>query len=1397
MTIKPAYHWKFERDNQALESVTRKKAAFHKIDPGKHGQFGFSVITRDLSSRVGLGAEVGEFGKKDFTIAFGMLILSTRGQKDLDIIGNRNVKGHGNWFSLREEHGKVLTFEVDENSKGKNHAIAKSSKVLVANKWCHIAIVRKGSSLKIYHDGLLVAEGETEGGGIADIKGNNEVRLGNWTRGAAKAQFEDLRVYHHACSEQQIQALLAPIGGVLKDGEVELTSADGARGIFTEDESNFLQYSSRFEKLRLGPNTGATLYKGELFSGVSQKLYSNITNIKSSKIRAFPKSLHVWRSAGEPFQGEWVIRAANGKFLGWDRTLLKASDACSKNALFKFNFNQNYGQLQLIPATDQEGLLFNIQGERLSLIVNDSESSNSAFSIQHPFDALWLSQDNKNNFSWTPIQEERTTFFRVAKFAENEGQVGDLAEGEVALYQHVQYFGKVWILSDNSSDLAGDFANLGNFFGLNNTASSLRLGPDTGVTLFANENQKVNKNKRETQIEDFVVNQPSLIKSQLGNDNISSLKIFKQISSSTLFTSITSKLSQDYRMVDDKLEDFSAYRTILKLVPGVTEIEVSATDLTKIEVEDVIYEIDEVRSVTLTPNMLNQIMITSEADGIDTPSLKFRTQEMGENERVLVAPAEELHQQISKLEDDALWNAKDAQGKLIVDQKKHNKAEVASVQNTIKRVMSSAITEKAAAINNGDTDVIDAIDASNETDTSPWAINFASAPASVSNQTSKLLTASARASTPPNTKATNAIWEEGVKQSDFERLLLESNSPAVVSTSSRPLAFGGVSALRSIGGFFRGIADGVKKAAKITIGFVNNVVNAIVDVAGQVVRFVLDTVEKVAEFVQAVIEKVVESIKQFIEFLRFLFDWEDILKTQRFIKDTINSGFDSAAEFVNSGKQPVSDAINGLQKTVSDSVDGVIKSLGVDPSEVSSKESSLPEALEWFLNKIFSSIGPGKKPLLPSPTEVLSPAGASSGALDHLKDALNNLVVMAGVTMTEGLVDTIEAFIKNPTRPELALATILNLVKELGIQALDIAEDLILAVLDTVVAGIKIFQDTLNAEINIPLISALFKLIGAGKLSIINLITILVAIPTTVTSKLIFGERPFKSAAVPKLVEAPTLDNVVISRASLVQQDETPAEADQKDEVVNAQTRQLIEGLGTVSINAGLVSGLLSAALDAIPEKIDRQGKNGTVIVEVMTLGMDWLGWFGSFPDSPDQPGGFPYLLHKHPVSKKNNPQEYWQRVVWGYRTTVLSLDTIFLASGLIGNAKGSSSTIPAGVDASGLVEFAKTMNISGTKNDSILQRLGRGSTPSMAIETVLASVDLILTSIYLAQIPKKDKPGLEVASEVIGIFPGMLSLLRLNAKGALVLGGTKAVSTIANFGMGRKLLKETVKELE
>ncbi|MEM6453070.1 MAG: LamG domain-containing protein [Cyanobacteria bacterium P01_D01_bin.105] len=1007
MTIQPRYHWQFEEreGRTTTDIVSGIQASSFNAELTGHGRIGNAVQTLGKTAYINLGKEVGQFGTSDFTVAFGMKSIVSHGNDKRDIIGSQSRKGHGNFFLVRVTN-RTIFFHIDENSKGKHYVKAQTDRlsVLPNKTWFHVAAVREGRKISIYIDGVLAAEAESKTG-IANIENDTDVKLGHSRRGTPEAQYEDLRIYYKALSAEEIQSLLPTANPPLRAGEAELVAADGAAVILKQDVDNLHRLSKQFQKLRLGPGTGATLHAKANFEGISQKLYADIPDIRLSKLKNFPSSIRLFSSVGEPFTGGQIIETPSGQ----------------------------------------------------------------------------------------------------VKIADNEGQVGELATGEVALYENVAYHGKTWILSNNDSSkggASGSHTRFTDFQGLNDQVSSLRLGPNTGVTLFKDLDHQAADANREEEIEDIVKNTPDLKETQIGDDAASSLKIFNTIAPDGIFTSFSSKLSQDYRMVGEKLQEFSSYRTILRFEPNAGDVEVSATDLTEIEVEGTTYEIDEVRSVTLSPNALNVIMITSEADGLNTPGLKLRTSQMAPGEQVVIYPNKEAHQQIAELEEGALWNATDAQGNLIVDREAHSKEEVASVQNTIKRVMATvAYADGAPVANTGAR--VRSLNRSVASDTinNPWELKFGET----------------RESTVGESKVSASEWKQ-------LRALATSGEEGESERAIGNLATRSVSGRRTsrrigkrIGRKFK---NAIKKATSVVIGTVKNVVHVLVKTAEGIIDFVVDTAEKVADFVEAVVDKVVKGIKEFIEFLQFLFNWDDILDTQRYLKRAINTSLESAKQLAEDAKPHVTSFVDDLQKDVEDGMNQLVKALGGQPSEVKESGFEIPEALVWFLSKFIKGI-------TQSPFEVIlklfreakqsdsettsnaengdSPlASFVSQLLEAFEDAIG-----AGLRLSEGAFESIQTLIANPREPEAALIVIIEAFRDAVIQSLDAVENVALSLLDLVRIAIDLFKDFLNAEIRIPLISALLDHIGVGKLTVLNLATIVLAIPVTVTTKLVTGENLF------------------------------------------------------------------------------------------------------------------------------------------------------------------------------------------------------------------------------------------------------------------------------------------------
>ncbi|MEM6436041.1 MAG: hypothetical protein AAF773_19635, partial [Cyanobacteria bacterium P01_D01_bin.115] len=757
-----------------------------------------------------------------------------------------------------------------------------------------------------------------------------------------------------------------------------------------------------------------------------------------------------------------------------------------------------------------------------------------------------------------------------------------------------------------------------------------------------------------------------------------------------------------------------------------------------------VYKINEQKSVVLSPNAMNRIMITSEADGIDTPGLKIRTSEMALNERVVIFPNQEAHQQIAELEEGALWNAKDAKGNFIVDREAHSKEEVASVQNTIKRVMATVAyadetsdrrssgqasarasnsqssakqssVARARAVRVGDARSqssrprVKSLSrgVSGETIGQPWKIELGT-----TGNTSRLLFAKAPGSVPNEGNRQNLsvstpktiIQETQISQDEFAQLLNraipEETSPdapgAKPPISTLP---GQARAIRAfkIPNPFKTVGDAIKSGASATIGFFEDAVNVLVDTAQGVFRFVVDTVEKVAEFVEAVVEKVVKKIKQFIEFLQFLFDWDDILDTQRYLKRTINAGLDSARQLAINAEPHVKTFVDKLQGDVKDGMNQLVETLGGNPSEVEESDFELPEALEWFLSKF---LGGSKS----SDSEATSVSGSDDSPLasfvrqmlEAFEDAIG-----AGLRVSEGMLDSIQTLIANPREPEAALIVIIEAFRDAINQALEAVEGVALNFLDVVGLAIDLFKDFLNKEIRIPFISDLLDFIGFGKLTVLNLATITLAIPVTITAKLVTGEHLFASS-LPVPLDLASQTGTLLAFST--------AETDEPDSI-----RDLRKDLAFTIITtwADTVNHHISGILDLtnVPGLEVSLPING--FLEGSSLCLSFISLSLSYPASFEESGD---------ISKADRIEHK----LWSWRVGVLLFDAMLLA----------------------LNDF---------------ERMRRADPGSNIMWTLFSFIDMILFSLHQAAVEEENDriKGADISNEVFSTLPNLLCFMR------------------------------------
>lgn len=124
---------------------------------------------------------------------------------------------------------------------------------------------------------------------------------------------------------------------------------------------------------------------------------------------------------------------------------------------------------------------------------------------------------------------------------------------------------------------------------------------------------------------------------------------------------------------------------------------------------------------------------------------------------------------------------------------------------------------------------------------------------------------------------------------------------------------------------------------------------------------------------------------------------------------------------------------------------------------------------------------------------------------------------------------------------------------------------------------------------------------------------------------------------------------------------------------------------------------------------------------------------------------------------------------MWGWRTAILCLDSVYLIMAL---KKKKPEEMP-------------------------MQRMKRADEFSSFMTASFALIDLELTGLYLATIPKEDKRGREVANEVVALLPSLFCGIRHSGPtGAAALALLDVAAAFTNFGLGVQILKDDVKAL-
>jgi hypothetical protein len=282
----------------------------------------------------------------------------------------------------------------------------------------------------------------------------------------------------------------------------------------------------------------------------------------------------------------------------------------------------------------------------------------------------------------------------------------------------------------------------------------------------------------------------------------------------------------------------------------------------------------------------------------------------------------------------------------------------------------------------------------------------------------------------------------------------------------------------------------------------------VIEWAGKVYSFVCDTIAAIGKALSWVFAKIKVAIEKLIDFIGFIFKWGDILQFS-----------DSIVTYVNVCLEYGEDQIEALDDKAKTFIDDLRKQLKnrVQPDAVSANTTTKDTSATADTDDVKHGVGYNWSTYQlnhggfqkDSSMAISSPL---SDDQDALKDIWNDFVNEIGVVtkMVNDIASTLCAMFDANTNS----ADLFAVLTDDMIDALcDSLQNIVDIALKSIVLVMQKFNDLGSHVIEIPVLTALWKLISQGRdFTVFNFVALVMAIPATVLYKLI-NDRPLPALA--------------------------------------------------------------------------------------------------------------------------------------------------------------------------------------------------------------------------------------------------------------------------------------------
>ncbi|KAE8376935.1 hypothetical protein BDV26DRAFT_293617 [Aspergillus bertholletiae] len=279
-----------------------------------------------------------------------------------------------------------------------------------------------------------------------------------------------------------------------------------------------------------------------------------------------------------------------------------------------------------------------------------------------------------------------------------------------------------------------------------------------------------------------------------------------------------------------------------------------------------------------------------------------------------------------------------------------------------------------------------------------------------------------------------------------------------------------------------------------------------IDFGEKAYRWVVRTVEEAWNGIKLVFNKILQVAKDIIEWIGWIFEWDDIIATHTSLVHLTSSALNCAPDYVQILKNKSDVFLNTLTANLAHwgNIDVPNEVTTSTPDKVPLGESHsaalTSSKVNWVINLFHHGGG----------AQGLTFAGGDSGSSNKLQQFWDKLIVKAAQDGDAVITGVGKAFVELFKTGSWAKVedVLKHLSAEVMVKAVDIIKTLVDGFLDVLTTILEEFKSLLEKKISIPVISQLYEAKVGSPLTVLDGLALLVAFPTTVLHKMIYKKTP-------------------------------------------------------------------------------------------------------------------------------------------------------------------------------------------------------------------------------------------------------------------------------------------------